>query len=69
MITVSKNSSNDLKDILNKYYFNDEITKVEHIGEFKFIAYSSDAKIEIQTEPIDANNILINILSMKIIIR
>lgn len=66
MITVSKNNVNDLKHLLIKYYFN-SITKVEHIGDFNFIAYTPDAKIKIKSEPIDESYNFINILSMEII--
>lgn len=65
MVTIARNNVNDLKDILVKYYFKD-ITKVEHIENFNFIAYTPDSRIKIESEPVDEYCNFINILSIEI---
>lgn len=65
MVTIARNNVNDLKDILVKYYFKD-ITKVEHIGDFNFIAYTPDSRIKIKSKPVDDYCNFINILSIEI---
>lgn len=65
MITIAQNNVDALRDILVKYYFND-ITKVEHVGNFNFIAYTPDSRIKIKSEPLDENCNFINILSIEI---